>query len=292
MYYYIVNPTAGRGTINSIQDKLQSNLEALGIAGEFVKTAGPGDATRLAEKAIAAGNNTIVVVGGDETVNEVLNGLGDKPVAIGIVPVGRSNKLAHQLGIQDWKSAGPILAGRRLVSYNLIASGQKVFLSDLSLGFETDLDKQLEPKPDKLRHRLPQFVRSFRHGRTFQALATTIKVDGRYELDCQLFSLKVSNQKFHDPSSDNKLLVSLSSQPNRRQLATYLWRGNYHNRSNEDHVDTRFYAKRIIIDTEPSTGIMIDGKVSGRTPIAIRLTDQEVNFISGKPANSFKPDKN
>ena len=95
MYYYIINPAAGRGSFRAIQDKLRTQLTQVGIVGEFMKTAGPGDATRLAEQAVAKGHNTIVVIGGDETVNEVINGIDSDKVAVGIIPTGSSNKLAH-----------------------------------------------------------------------------------------------------------------------------------------------------------------------------------------------------
>ena len=69
MYYYIVNPAAGKGRYRHIQDKLRSQLTQLGLVGDFTKTSGPGDATRLAALAAEKGFNTIVVIGGDETLN-------------------------------------------------------------------------------------------------------------------------------------------------------------------------------------------------------------------------------
>ena len=82
MYYYILNPTSGSGSINNLQDKLRSTLNAYGIGGEFAKTTGPGDATKLAKSALEKGYNTIIAVGGDDTVNEVINGLAGSPAAI------------------------------------------------------------------------------------------------------------------------------------------------------------------------------------------------------------------
>ena len=94
MYYYIVNPVAGNSRTRSLQDKLRVNLRAIGIDGEFARTTGPGDATRLAKHAIEKGYTTIVAVGGDGTVNEVINGIGEANVAIGIMPLGHTNAVA------------------------------------------------------------------------------------------------------------------------------------------------------------------------------------------------------
>jgi diacylglycerol kinase (ATP) len=147
MYYYIYNPAAGKGAGLSA-DRLRARLRDLGIDGELVKTSGPGDATKLARTAIDRGSTTVVVVGGDGTVNEVVNGITKETVAVGIIPTGHSNLLAHRLGITNWQQACEVLAARRLTSYGLIAAGQNFFLSTLTLGFETDLDKQVETTPD------------------------------------------------------------------------------------------------------------------------------------------------
>src|SRR4051812_6735399 len=109
MYYYIINPTSGRGAINNIQEKLRSTLQQLGIDGEFAKTTGPGDATKMAKAAADKGSKTIVAVGGDDTVNEVINGLAESSVAIGIIPIGTSNELANQFGINHWQQACTVL---------------------------------------------------------------------------------------------------------------------------------------------------------------------------------------
>ncbi|MEO7618017.1 MAG: acylglycerol kinase family protein, partial [Candidatus Saccharibacteria bacterium] len=75
MYYYIVNPAAGNGSVKASQEKLRQMLDELGIRGEWAKTTGPGEATKMAAAAVAKGHTTIIAVGGDDTVNEVMNGI-------------------------------------------------------------------------------------------------------------------------------------------------------------------------------------------------------------------------
>ena len=289
MYYYIINPTAGRGAINSIQEKLRESLTTLGIAGEFIKTTGPGDATRLAEQAVQNVFQTIVAIGGDETVNEVMNGVVGSSAAIGIIPIGRTNRLANQLGVQTWQQSLPLLAARRLTSYRLLAAGQYYFLSELTIGFETEQEKTLEASGSKLRQRVRHFRSSWGRARRYETLDAHLKIDDDYEADCQFFTLSVSNQKFIDPLGSNRLVISLADAPNRRQLTSYLWQRSGTIGTTQDHITTRLYAEKLLVETTAPAGIMIDGKVSGRTPIAIRLTDKEVRFICDKPENAFRP---
>ncbi len=291
MYYYIVNPAAGRGQIKNLQDKLRSRLDELGIRGEWAKTTGPGEATKMTRAAIAAGHNTIVAVGGDDTVNEVINGVDQENVAVGVIPTGSTNRVATQLGIITWPQACEALAARRLTPYSLIAAGQKFFLSTLTLGFETDLDKTINTERTGFRARATQFAQSLGQASNYRSLHCKIEVDGQFTIECDLFTLSIANQKFLNPLADNRLIVSLSDQPTRKlQLGRFVWE-TLRNRTEggaADTATTRFLANRVVIETDPPTGIMVDGKVAGRTPIAIRLTDRRVRFITEKVIADFK----
>ncbi|HUF27129.1 MAG TPA: diacylglycerol kinase family protein [Gemmatimonadaceae bacterium] len=58
-----------------------------------------GDATRLARAAAESEPDAVVAVGGDGTVNEVINGLIDLETPLGIIPLGTANDFARQAGI-------------------------------------------------------------------------------------------------------------------------------------------------------------------------------------------------
>ena len=67
-------------------------------------TTGPGDARRLAQAAVATGYDVIAAAGGDGTVNEVLNGIGDEEdgfarARLGVLPLGTVNVFARELKI-------------------------------------------------------------------------------------------------------------------------------------------------------------------------------------------------
>ena len=60
-----------------------------------------GDATRFAQEASREGATVVVAVGGDGTVNEVVNGLVNTGTPLGVIPVGTANDFARQMGIPD-----------------------------------------------------------------------------------------------------------------------------------------------------------------------------------------------
>jgi len=82
----------------------RQHLDEIGGQSALKATAAPGDARRLAAEAIADGFDLIVAAGGDGTVNEVLNGIGDAPdgferARLGVLPLGTVNVFARELKI-------------------------------------------------------------------------------------------------------------------------------------------------------------------------------------------------
>src|SRR5439155_1449744 len=77
----ISNPGSGgrRDRTRSLSTMLEL-LRQRGIGADVHETAGPGDATRLSREALEAGAQTIVVHGGDGTVNEAMQPLVGGPV--------------------------------------------------------------------------------------------------------------------------------------------------------------------------------------------------------------------
>jgi len=84
--------------------RFRHHLDAIGSECALKATTAPGDARRLAAEALGEGFELVVAAGGDGTVNEVLNGLGDVPdgfsrVRFGVLPLGTVNVFARELRI-------------------------------------------------------------------------------------------------------------------------------------------------------------------------------------------------
>lgn len=102
----IFNPAAARGRAGEVVNRLRSALAAVGNRAEidWVGTKHRGHAVTLAREAAKAGFSTVVAMGGDGTVHEVVNGLmqvdaGARP-ALAIVPVGSGNDFVLGTGLE------------------------------------------------------------------------------------------------------------------------------------------------------------------------------------------------
>lgn len=125
----IFNPTAK----GQKAERFRRALDRIASECELKLTAAAGDARRLAAAAVREGFDTVVAAGGDGTLNEVLNGLGDAPAGfattrLGVIPLGTVNVFARELALPPrpepaWQV---ICAGRELaIDLPRIESGQE-----------------------------------------------------------------------------------------------------------------------------------------------------------------------
>jgi len=149
----IVNPEAANGAVGKNWPRIRDFLQAEGAKFDAVLTEEPGHATQLARQALDDGYRTIVAVGGDGTVNEVLNGLVEKgsvdpEVALGLIPCGTGSDFPRVLDIpRDYMEACRQLLRLepRLVDLGRITclrEGREVeryFINAAGLGFDGEV---------------------------------------------------------------------------------------------------------------------------------------------------------
>ena len=91
----IFNPAA-KGTKAA---RFLERIQQFAGGAKIERTGRPGAAEEMARSALQAGFRTIVAAGGDGTVHEVVNGIGESGVHLGILPVGTMNVLAAEIGL-------------------------------------------------------------------------------------------------------------------------------------------------------------------------------------------------
>jgi diacylglycerol kinase (ATP) len=183
----ILNPVAGRRR-RGLVDGVVQRVRDLGWTVDVVETAAAGDARRIAETCDAARYAVIAVAGGDGTINEVVNGLvhrgGAAPSpALGIVPLGTANVLAHELGLGFSAAAvaQTLTAGREILLQPGEASGEgrtRQFSLMAGAGFDAKVVAGVSAPLKRRLGRAAYVWRSLVEARRYRPVRYAVEIDG------------------------------------------------------------------------------------------------------------------
>jgi YegS/Rv2252/BmrU family lipid kinase len=186
MIYLIENPSARSGdTQRRVHNRLRRIFEAKRFSFRVFMTEGPGHARELAQMITSekqkesAGDesdaDTILAIGGDGTINEVIDGMEDLGRwKFGFLPSGSSNDFARGLGLPDLRSEGAIDFLVHCVTEGRIR--RKLDVGWVNLDHRTDILSRLHPEviPDRTRFIISSGV-GFDAGICEEALNSRVK---------------------------------------------------------------------------------------------------------------------
>ena len=142
----IVNPTSGYVRYPRDVETVEEIFAREGREVRVLPTQGPLHARELARAAVEEGISRVISLGGDGTLNEVINGIAGADVVLGIIPAGISNVFALELGIpfEIAAAARLILAGRTR-RFDLGRVNGRLFCLMASIGLDAYACKVVKP---------------------------------------------------------------------------------------------------------------------------------------------------
>lgn len=282
MYYYVVNPAAGRGAIAKAQSELQVALRELGIGGEFVKTLGSDDVVKVVRAGLEKGATTIVAVGGDGTLSEVIRVVyGEPGVSIGVIPTGSRNRLAHLLGVADWKAAPAILAARKIEPVDLGEVGGRYFIGEVEITAEDQTPPEHSGGSDLL-SRLRALPDSFFSSKRAQPQEVSLMLDDKTSLKAPSTGITISNTPLQPHFAFS------TPDPQDRKLDVVVWGGSSARLplrsvgAGEGGDFSLFKAHKIEVMGSRPLSVYLDGQRTGSTPATIQIAEKRVSLIVGR----------
>lgn len=155
----IVNPHSGPWDVRPELAAVLNHLDNHGWKASLHNTEQPGEATALAREAVHEKADAVLVVGGDGTINEVVNGLAESPVALGVLPGGTGNVWAKALGLPTRSPLHlmPLLDSVRALvpgttrRIDLGKANGRYFLQWTGLGLDAEVTYAMEPRTRRQR---------------------------------------------------------------------------------------------------------------------------------------------
>ena len=119
-HFVIVNPVAGHGRCGRLFRGVRRELTRRGLDFDFHYTNEPLEAPDVAKMVIEEGFTDIVAMGGDGTINEVVNGMLDtgSDLPLAVIPAGSGNDFArmNRIPLDPVKAIDVLLGGRHALT--------------------------------------------------------------------------------------------------------------------------------------------------------------------------------
>lgn len=143
MYDLIINPQASRGKAAKKAQKIIGILNEKGVEFAAHYTAREKEAIEIAKELSEKGATDIIALGGDGTLNEVLNGIDPEKVNLGLIPCGTGNDFAAAAKIPlDTEKALDIILNDSPKSTDYMVCGGVRGINVIGTGIDVDILKR------------------------------------------------------------------------------------------------------------------------------------------------------
>lgn len=310
---FIVNPTAARGRGRREWASVQRELGARGEAFEAFEafegrcTTRSGEATELAREALRAGEEAIVAVGGDGTLNEVVNGYFDEAgsainprAAIGLLPCGTGSDFCRTLGLTDRAKALQAIRGGKTALLDVLRivlrdrEGrpiQRYAINVVSFGLGGDTVALVNAWRDAWPRWIgghPRFILAALHGlRRYRNRRIALRLEDETERTIHSNFLVAANGRFagggmmlapNARPDDGLIDVILTKDVSRwdilRELPRIQRGAHLENPKVSEHK-----AARLSIAGDDSLAVDIDGEAAGFTPATLTILPASIRFF-------------
>jgi len=304
-WFIIVNPNAGNGKGKKDWERISGLFGKEEIPVQVKFTTKKGQAIDFTGDAIEKGFRQIISVGGDGTLNEVVNGIFSQDkvspgqVTIGMIPVGKGNDWGRMFGIPlVYEGAVKVIKERKtmlhdvgIVSYYSGSEQQKrYFLNIAGLGFEALVVKKTNRQKDKGKsNQALYFYNLVSSLLSYKITDAEILIDGKRN-SAPIFSINIGNGRYcgggmrqtPDAMPDDGLLdVTVIREMGRLEVIRslkLLYDGTILSHPKVDG----YRCKNVKVTSESLIFIEADGESLGHTPAEFSIIPSGINVVYGR----------
>ncbi|MBE7081485.1 MAG: diacylglycerol kinase family lipid kinase [Clostridiales bacterium] len=287
MLDFIINPIAGGKhgkKIKKVVEIIEGYLTQKNITFRLHFTTYKGHAKQLTKKLISENATDIIVVGGDGTLHEVVNGFTDFSVNLGLVPCGTGNDFASALGISlDPQKALDIILNQTPKFIDFMELPFVRGINIVGTGIDVDVLKRYEQlkRKNKFNYTTCLIKTLF----SFDYTDFTAKIDDK-EIPYRSFIACIANGSVYGGGipicpvaspSDNKLnFVAVKSMPKLKIIGAFLKlkKGKILSLKEAEH----FECNSVEIITDKPCTINVDGELYENMPFSVKIVSNKLKM--------------
>jgi diacylglycerol kinase (ATP) len=282
----VLNPAAGGGKTLKILPRVQAALSALGRPYHVYLTTSEGDGRPAAARLANEGASVVLAVGGDGTIQEVVNGLCDSGtrVPLGVVPAGNGSDFARTIGAStkiEEAVAKATSGSTRAIDAGLATyddGSTRTFINIAGLGFDSLVAQRVHRTKFLPGANLPYLAAALATLITYKNIGAKITVDGQ-EIETKAVFIQIANAKYMGggykiaPDADiedgllDLALVGDLSKPDLLKTLPKVYSGGH-----VGHPKFKLIrAKSIRVETTRPARVQLDGELFGSAPVTFSV---------------------
>ncbi len=298
----IVNPNAGHGKGKTDWKIISDLLSGYQIPYESCFTQYRKHAIELTRAGIRKGYRKFITIGGDGTMNEVVNGCfmqracPTRDITLGIITVGTGNDWGRMFGIPcEYEGAIRVIRAHKtrlqdtgmVYYYHGTERDKRYFINIAGLGFDAVVVQRTNIQKDKGRSgkllylwNLLSCLMAYKHTHT------EVVIDGK-KLSNQTFTISLGIGKYSGGGmmqtpyaipDDGFFDITIIKKMRKMEVVRRL--KMLYNGTILDHpLIEGFKGKRILIDSDPLIHLEADGETLGHSPIEFRIIPRSINIV-------------
>jgi YegS/Rv2252/BmrU family lipid kinase len=284
----VFNPVTGQHTSQSVIEPLQEEATERGIDLQVEVTRYAGHATDIARAAVDH-IDTVIAIGGDGTVSEVVEGVANTQLPVGIIPAGSTNMIAKDLRIpRDFRAAARIALGDgRPIAIDIARIGSKTILHMAGAGYDAaimrDTSSRWKRRVGWVAY-LPSGIRNL----TYPSFPFVATIDGhRHTGDARVVLVAIGGSIIHPrfkvgediDRTDGLLDILVYNPPNvLGVLNCFGWiaLGQPHRCRWLSH----WRGRTVSLHSDRPVPVEVDGDYAGELPIEVIMLDAPVRVLA------------
>ena len=267
-YVFIINPASGKTDYNKIKENIIKTLENEDY--EIYETKAPKEAIQIANRFKNEENTIVYSVGGDGTLNEVVNGIAEGKCKLGIIPTGSGNDFYRTLKEAQTEN----------VRLDLGKVNGRYFINIASVGMDAETCNNANKIKSKIKLHSSYYLALIHTFLTFKSKSLKLKIDKNVYAGDYIIAA-ICNGKYYGGGfkiapvasfDDNQFDIYLVSKAGKLKLIKILLAllKSEHEKYNEVR---KYTGKNITITSENNLIVNIDGEITISKNIEIEMIE-------------------
>ena len=267
-YVFIINPASGKTDYNKIKENIIKTLENEDY--EIYETKAPKEAIQIANRFKNEENTIVYSVGGDGTLNEVVNGIAEGKCKLGIIPTGSGNAFYRTLKEAQTEN----------VRLDLGKLNGRYFINIASVGMDAETCNNANKIKSKIKLQSSYYLALIHTFLTFKSKSLKLKIDKNVYAGDYIIAA-ICNGKYYGGGfkiapvasfDDNQFDIYLVSKAGKLKLIKILLAllKSEHEKYNEVR---KYTGKNITITSENNLIVNIDGEITISKNIEIEMIE-------------------